>query len=148
MAEVFDRLVRDQRPHLGEGNFGNLWNKLPNLSLDYAIMEHASAVSAVITRGLGWMDIGSWDALLDLYRMHPELEPEQKGSWVDVGSGQSLSVFRDSNSKKVLATVGLEDLIIVETDDALLICRKGKSQGVRTVVERLKPSTSEARKKP
>jgi mannose-1-phosphate guanylyltransferase len=109
-----------------------IWETLPVLSLDYGILEPSDRVAVLPARDLGWTDIGSWDALVELYQAHPELQAERPGLVCDVGS-QSITVIRKTDSRRVLATVGLKDIIIVETDDAILICQRGKSQDVRKI---------------
>jgi mannose-1-phosphate guanylyltransferase len=113
------------------------WLEMPVLSMDYAVMEGAGKTAVVPAGDLGWTDIGDWDALLALYEAHPELRPSGAGVQVDAGS-HGLAVFRDGSPARVLATIGLEDVTIVETDDTILICKRGKSQEVRAVVEALK----------
>ncbi len=113
-----------------------IWETVPAISLDYGILEKSDKVAVLPARDLGWTDIGSWDALVDLYRVHPELRSTESGRHSDVGS-KSVTVLRKTASKRILATVGLEDVIIVEADDAILICKGGKSQDVRKVVDLL-----------
>jgi mannose-1-phosphate guanylyltransferase len=110
----------------------DIWETLPALSLDYGILEPSDRVAVLPARDLGWTDIGSWDALVELYRAHPELQAEKPVRVCDVGS-QSVTVIRETDSHRILATVGLNDVIIVETDDAILICQGGKSQDVRKI---------------
>jgi mannose-1-phosphate guanylyltransferase len=109
-----------------------IWETMPFLSIDYGILEAADRVAVLPARGLGWTDIGSWDALVELYREHPELQGEAPRGVCDIGS-QSVTVLRKTDSRRILATVGLQDAIIVETDDAILICQSGKSQDVRKI---------------
>jgi mannose-1-phosphate guanylyltransferase len=125
MAELFSRK--------GDGQaLREIWESMPVLSLDYGILEAADRVAVLPARGLGWTDIGSWDALVDLYREHPELQGASPHGVLDIGS-QSVTIIRKTDSQRVLATVGLRDVIIVETDDAILICQSGKSQDVRRI---------------
>lgn len=109
-----------------------IWESMPVLSLDYGILEASNRVAVLPARDLGWTDIGSWDALVELYQAHPELQGKAPEGVRDVGS-QSITVIRKTDSHRVLATVGLHDVIIVETDDAILICQRGKSQDVRKI---------------
>jgi mannose-1-phosphate guanylyltransferase len=110
------------------------WNQMEKISLDYAVMEGASAM-AVIPVDFGWSDVGSWGALYDV------LEEDASGNivksssprWVGIDTRGSLIV-----SNKMVVTIGVEDLIIVQTEDALMICHKERSQDVKKVVERLK----------
>ena len=106
------------------------YRKCPSISIDYAVMEH-SEHSAVVPAGFSWSDVGSWDVVSDLFGSEPE-----------VGSAGSPVVV-DSNNNYVLsdlpvALAGVEDLIVVVKNGAVLICRKGKSQAVKDIVELLK----------
>ncbi|NOQ67832.1 mannose-1-phosphate guanylyltransferase, partial [Patescibacteria group bacterium] len=87
--------------------------------------------TVVISTDLGWSDVGSWSVLKD--SLIGEDSHFVKGEHLDVGS-KNLLVY---GSKKLITTVGLKDLIIVDTDDAILICDKNNSQLVKTVVEKL-----------
>jgi mannose-1-phosphate guanylyltransferase len=111
-----------------------IWASMPNLSLDYGILEKSDRVAVLPAHGLGWTDIGSWDALVELYRAHPELRMDTPEGHVDAGS-KSVTVIRKTGDPRILATVGLDDVIIVETDEAILVCRGGKSQDVRTITD-------------
>jgi mannose-1-phosphate guanylyltransferase len=117
-----------------EAEVQKLWGTIPNLSLDYGILEKSDRVAVLPARGLGWTDIGSWDALVELYRAHPELRSEAPEGQLDLDS-KSVTVIRKAGTGRVLATIGLDDVIIVETDDATLICRGGESQKVRTIAD-------------
>jgi mannose-1-phosphate guanylyltransferase/mannose-6-phosphate isomerase len=104
--------------------------KSPTISIDYAVMEH-SEHSAVVPAGFSWSDVGSWDVVAELFG-----EDVQEGS-----RGSTIAV--DSNNNFVLsdlpvALAGVEDLIVVVKNGAVLICRKGKSQAVRDIVQFLK----------
>jgi mannose-1-phosphate guanylyltransferase len=112
------------------------WAGMPTQSLDYGIMEGAKRAAVVLVHGMGWADVGSWDSLLDLYGSHPELRFPERRLHLDQES-DGLVVLGEACGERVLATVGLKDLIVVETEDAILICARGASQGVRRIVERL-----------
>lgn len=104
----------------------------PNISLDYALMERAEKV-AVVPCDIGWSDIGSWSALRDM------VAPDESGnrSLGDAIIVDSVNTFVQSEHHLV-ATVGVEDLIIVDTDDAVLVVHKDKTQDVRKIVDQLK----------
>jgi mannose-1-phosphate guanylyltransferase len=105
---------------------------MPNIAVDNAIIEPAPQV-ATVEGDMNWGDIGSWAALTDV------LPPDEdgnlfKGSILSVDSKNSTAYgLRD----KVIALVGVEDLVIVDTEDALLIMPKGQAQRVKEVLERL-----------
>ena len=104
----------------------------PDISIDYAVMEKAKNV-AVVPCNLGWSDIGSWNALRDL------VSPDQDGnrSLGDAVLIGTKNTFIQSEHHLV-AAVGVEDLIIVDTQDAVLVAHKDKTQDVKKVVQHLK----------
>lgn len=106
--------------------------KSPAVSIDYAVMEKAAKV-AVLPAAIGWSDIGSWGALFDIS------ERDGAGNAIagDVLSFGTKGCLIRSDGPLV-AAVGIEDLIVVATPDAVLILPKDQSQRVRDVVERLK----------
>lgn len=109
------------------------WAALERISLDYAVMEGAQQM-AVIPVDIGWSDVGSWDAIYDL------LPADENGNILK-GSGSRLAVDTHHTlvySDKLTVTIGADDLIIVDTPDALLICQRDRAQEVRTIVNLLK----------
>ena len=115
----------------------SVYKKLTSISIDYGVMEKAANV--FMLRGyFGWSDVGSWDALWEI------LAKDDQGNAV---TGSNV-IFEDTEGslvyspQKLVAIVGAKDLIVVETKDALLICKKGRSQDVKKVV-----ATLEAAKK-
>lgn len=104
---------------------------LPSVSIDYGVMEQAKNV-LVIPGDFGWSDLGSWDAL---WEESPKDENGNviRGRFIGVDSGDSLVYSPD----KLVAIVGVRDIFVVETKDALLICRRDRSQDVRKVVEQI-----------
>lgn len=123
-----------------EATLNRLWPQMPKISIDYAIMEKAECM-AVIPVDMGWSDIGSWATLYEV------LEGDQNGI-VTRGQGQG-HIHIDTKDTLVLSdrrvvTIGLEDLVIVDTDDVLLICHRDRSQDVRKVIDQLKAAGDEA----
>ena len=108
------------------------FDKMPNISLDYALMEKSDNL-VMIKLESDWKDLGSWDAIYDI-------SPKDNngnvfvGHVLDEGSKNSL-VY---SSSKLVATIGLEDIVLVETEDAILACRKDKTQDVKHIYETLK----------
>ena len=111
-----------------------VFSEIPSESIDYGIMEKAKNVY-VIPGNFGWDDVGSW---LSLERIN---NTNQDGNII---SGNVVTVKTKNSiiqgSKKLIATIGLEDIIIVDTDDALLICNKDNTQEVKEVIANLKAS--------
>lgn len=110
----------------------------PDISIDYAVMERADNV-AVVPCSIGWSDVGSWNALAAL------VEADDRGNRAD---GQTVLIDTAGTyvhaETRLVATVGVEHLIIVDTDDALLVAHKDRVQDVRQVVQRLKQQGHDA----
>lgn len=115
---------------LGEAT-RRVYARLPSVSIDTGVLERAGNV-LVVPAEVGWHDVGSWGAL-------DELLPQRGDGNVGVGEHVAIDTHRCVvySPKKVVATVGVDDLVIVETDDALLVCRKDQAQEVRRVIEEL-----------
>lgn len=122
MPDLWER-IRRLRPDLA--NLGEVYAGLEPESFDYGVMEHLDA-QVTIPCDLGWSDVGSWDEVARL---------QQGADAVEVGAGGNF-VF--SHGERVYALVGVDDLLVVDTADALLVARRGRSQEVREVVRRLR----------
>ncbi len=104
----------------------------PDISIDYAIAERSSNV-AVVPADLGWSDVGSWDALWDI-------SPKDTAGNVAVGD---VLIEDSKNSyvrseKYLTAVAGVDDLVVVTTDDAVLVTHRDRAQDVKKIVDRLK----------
>jgi mannose-1-phosphate guanylyltransferase len=99
--------------------------RVPAVSIDVGLMERAARVVVVRAR-FGWSDVGSWAALADL--------GGARGAPVVPVDASRYVVF---NPDRLVALVGVDDLIVVDTPDALLICHRGRAQDVRRVVQQL-----------
>jgi mannose-1-phosphate guanylyltransferase len=117
-----------------------LWPTLTKIQIDYAIMENAKNV-VVIPVDIGWSDIGSWATLFEV------LDGDLNGN-VSRGRGQE-HVKIDTRetlivSDRMVVTIGIEDIVIVDTEDVLLVCHRDRSQDVRQVVSQLKDTGDDA----
>lgn len=106
---------------------------LPNLSIDFALMERSRNVAVVPSR-FPWDDVGAWDALDRTLQPNHHGNVSQ-GDGIDLGSRNCI-VVRDEGAPMV-ATIGLEDIVVVATRDAVLVCKKSEVQRVKEVVARL-----------
>ena len=111
----------------------DVYTRLKSISIDYGVMEVAHKV-CVIEADFHWNDVGSWEAVYNL--------SEKDSNQNAVEAPASIMLDSKNNyihsSKKIVAAVDVENLVVVETDDALLICRKDKSQNVKDLVDTLK----------
>ncbi len=112
-------------------NFRRLFPRFKKISIDYAIMEKISNIHAVAA-DIAWNDVGSWAVVYDLSAKDPEgnVRPERS---LSLDSRGNMVMARRS----FVATVGVQNLVIVETDDALLVCPRDRSQDVGKVVQAL-----------
>lgn len=110
----------------------NLFNKMPSISIDYAIMEKSEKI-ALVKLESDWNDLGSWQSIYDMSKKD-EHNNVMIGHVLDEDSKNSL-VYASS---KLVATVGLEDVVLVETEDAILACKKDRTQEVKKIFDTLK----------
>ncbi len=116
------------------------FDKMPNISIDYAVMEKSDKIALVQLKS-DWNDLGSWKSIYDVNKKD-ENGNVMIGHVLDESSKNSL-VY---SSSKLVATIGLEDTILVETEDAILACKMEKSQDVKKVYESLKKQNDETHK--
>ena len=128
MREEWRKTPDDWKTVVKNG-FGNF----PSDSIDYAVMEKSQNV-LVVPCDIQWSDVGSWDAVYDISDKD-DAENAVQGQAILNDSSRNLVM---SQSGRLIATLGVEDLCIVDTDDALLVARKDKVQDVKKVVETLK----------
>jgi mannose-1-phosphate guanylyltransferase len=111
--------------------FAAAYERMPEQSIDYGVLEKADNV-AVVTAEFGWDDIGSWTALL---RLGPV---DDSGN---VLRGRVLALSSRGNlvasDKRLVALVGVEDLVVIDTDDAVLVCSAKRAQDVKQIIDEL-----------
>ena len=113
-------------------NVDKAWKKFSFTSIDYGIMEKSSKL-LLVPCDCGWSDVGSWQAVEEFYRKDKSGNI-LRGNCLDLGSKNIFCL----GQHRLLATIGLENLIIVDTADALLVCTKNRAQEVKKLVEILK----------
>lgn len=112
-----------------------LFNKLEKRDIERLITEKTKDM-LVIPADLGWSDIGSWKSLHDVLveQSGDDLVVQTEGEHIGINNKQCLIIGK----KKLIATVGLTDIVIVETDDALLVAHKSAAQDVKKIIDQLK----------
>lgn len=110
---------------------GRIYSAFPALSIDYAVMEHADDVF-VVKGGFAWSDIGSWSAVEPFWE-RDEQGNAMRGNVIDIDTCNSIVVSED----KLVALIGVENLIIINTPDVVLVCRKDRDQDIKKVIESL-----------
>lgn len=132
MPKMYEQLMY-LKDHMDE--IDQVYPELERIAIDYAIIERTKNLLA-IPGDFGWNDIGDWS------RLHDQLASQTytNGDHVVVDTNRSL-IF--SETKRLIATIGVDDLIIVDTPDALLVCHKSRSQDVKQIVDHLKQHNRE-----
>lgn len=132
VSSIYDKLGTDEETSAIE----SIYPTLEKISIDYGIMEKASDVFCIPAE-FGWNDVGSWDALENVF------ERDDNGNVVIGNDGNGMidcknSVIFDNSGDKFIATIGLNDIVVVQTKDAILVSAKDKVQDVKLMVEKLK----------
>ncbi len=123
---------------VNHSNLQEIYSKLPNTSIDFAIMEHLPSHVCVPFAG-GWNDLGSWDSMADVAaegKLSPQVSPQE----VVLVDSKGVQVFGEP--RKTYVGIGLEDCVIVDTPDALLVARRGETEKVKNALDILKAKKS------
>jgi len=148
-AWTFERILGAYQSHLPEmyaslqkiaatthsGEARCLWDSIEPVTIDVGIMERADGI-AVVPCDPGWSDVGTWAALQDL------VSPDAEGNAI-LGSGEYVGLDTESclirtDAGRLVATIGLRDMIIVDTEDALLVLPRDRAQDVARIVKALR----------
>ena len=133
VTEIAQHWTSDDGEEIVEG----LWSKLPNVTIDTGVMELADRV-VVVPAEMGWSDVGDFHSLGELIEQDL-LGNSVRGELIQIDTTNSV-VW--SETGRPVAMIGLDNLIVVDTSDALLIVERSKSQEVRKLVERLRKELS------
>lgn len=135
MPELYAQLL-EVKAALGEPEtkevLAHVWDQVAEQTIDYGVMEHAKD-AVVIPIDIGWTDVGSWASL-------SELLPRDLHGNIVVGPFEEIDTHNTLvfGGKRLIATIGVKDIVIVDSEDALLICAKKREQEVRQMVNLLK----------
>lgn len=114
------------------------WGLIKPETIDFGIMEGASEVAVIPAEGLKWSDVGSWDSLFEV------LETDQAGNIViggeHIGMETRDTLVYAKHGQRLIVTIGIDDLVVVDTGDVLLVCHKNDTQKVRQIVNQLRKS--------
>ncbi len=109
-----------------------VYKQIRSQSIDYGVMEHASNV-LVLEGTFGWSDVGSWDEVYSICEKDKHANVLKGNVIIQDGTRNYVE-----SVKRLIALVGVEDLVVVDSDDAVLICNRNRSQDVKCLVEKLK----------
>lgn len=134
--KIHENLVKIQQQFATESylqTINTVWKDMPKISIDFAVMEKAEKV-AMIPVNIGWNDIGSWAAV-------HEILASSVNDNIQMGTTEHINIDSRGtlvHSKRLVVTIGLDDLVVIDTDDVLLICPRDRAQDVRQAVQQLK----------
>lgn len=129
--QIVDKIVKNPDSLVSE------YERLPDVPIDTAIIENTSNLK-VIPADLAWSDVGSWDSVANLFGQN---NLDVNGNYTDgltIMHDTHNSTILSSNSSKLIATIGVDNLIVVETEDAILITQKGRSEEVKKIIDKIK----------
>ena len=119
----------------------SVWMDLKTETVDYGVMERAEQVVVLPASGLGWNDVGSWDTLFDV--LFPDMDGNVSTTAQHLALETHNTLVYGKNDSRLIVTIGIDDSVIVDSDDVLLICKSDQAQKVRDVVEHLKKHRQE-----
>ncbi len=116
-----------------------VWKDLESETIDYGVMEGAENVVVIPADELGWWDVGGWDRLEEL------MDSDQNGNTVRaidtlLSDTNRAVIYQEPGLRRLVATLGLEDIVIVDTEDVLLVCDRNRAEEVRSLVAGLSDS--------
>lgn len=118
----------------------SIWPQLKAETIDYGIMEAAANVAVLPAGGLVWSDVGSWDSLFEMISPDANGNVIVNGDYMPIDTHNSLVYV---SGRKLIVTIGVDNLIVVDSGDALLVCHRDQAQQVRQVIANLKESQQE-----
>ena len=138
--EIYEILKKIETEIKGNNNqevIAELYGQMEKISIDYAIAEKMDPKDVLIIKGeFGWRDIGTWDTLYE--NLLPQADEQKNIIKANAVAQDTSGTMIYGNKNKLIATIGVDDMIIIDTDDALLVCPKSRAQDVKKVIEELK----------
>ncbi len=131
VVEVLDKISTVWKEQGLDADISDLYAKMPKIPVDIGIMEKAEK-RVVLPVDLGWSDVGSWRALADISKIDEDDNTFEAEHFTIEARGNYI------RSKKFVSLIGVENLVLIETDDAILLSKKDRSEDVKKVVEYLK----------
>ena len=137
LSEMYNQVKEAGNDLFGDNHaqaIDRFYHSCESVSIDYGIMEHAQSVF-VVPGEFGWNDVGSWTAAYELE------ETDDSGNVVKAANttfSEASNNYISTDSGKMISVVGLDGVAVVETDDAILVCKLDKAQNVKEIVNQLK----------
>jgi mannose-1-phosphate guanylyltransferase len=136
LAGQLDRIGDAWNTSQRDAVLGYEWPLIKPQTIDYGIMEKASRLGVIPVPDLEWNDVGSWESLFEVLPGDENGNIVLQGNYINIGTKKSM--FFSSSNERLVVTIGLENMIVIDTGDALLVCSRKDAQQVRNVVQILK----------
>ena len=138
LSKGLEQISSALESNAGQATIEQVWSGLRSQTIDYGIMERAQGVSVIGADDLGWSDVGGWDRFSELLSTDSDGNQIFAEHALMVETQDSLIYQeRPDHAKRLIAALGLRDLIVVDTPDVLLVCRRERAEEVRQLVEKL-----------
>ncbi len=141
LSAALEKIVKAWDTSRRDETLKSNWMDLKSETVDYAVMEKAENVAILPASGLGWNDVGSWDTLFDV--LFPDMNGNVSTTAQHLAIETHNTLVYGNNHERLIVTIGLDDTVIVDADDALLVCKADQAQKVREVVEHLQKHRQE-----
>jgi mannose-1-phosphate guanylyltransferase len=138
LAQQLGRIEAAWRTERRQSQLQSIWPGLASETIDYGIMEGAQDVIVIPAADLGWSDVGSWDSLFEVLPVDNAGNIVMGGQHIGIDTHRSLVYVNQEH--RLIVTIGVDDLVVVDTGDVLLVCRRDQAQHVRQVGKLLKES--------
>ena len=136
LSEKLDKIAGAWGSVSGKDILLSTWPEIVPETIDYGIMEKADKIAVFPVDGLGWNDVGSWESLFDVLPGDPE------GNLIlgqnHIGLDTKNTLVLNNQEDHLVVTIGLEDVIVIQTKDAVLICNRDNTQEIKKIVSKLK----------
>ena len=136
MPDLFE-ILEDIKKIIENGSLSDdieiFWKKIIPQTIDYGIMEHADNVVVLPVSNLGWFDVGSWESLFEVLDLDNNANLIMAENVIHIDTSNTL-IYSSSNDK-LIATLGVEELVIVNTGNTILVCDRKKSQEIKNIVK-------------
>jgi mannose-1-phosphate guanylyltransferase len=136
LADQLEQIASDWDSPQRQETIQSIWPTLKSETIDYGIMERAEQVAVLPAAHLGWNDVGSWDSLFDVLASDGDGNIILGSDYLGIDTKNTL--VSSSGSKRLIVTIGVQNLVVIDTGDALLVCHKDQAQQVKKVVNLLK----------
>ena len=136
LAEIFEAWDQPQSQEV----LNRVWPQIRPQTIDFGIMENAADVVVIPAQELGWSDVGTWDALFDVLPADEYGNIVMGGMHVPIDTQNTLIYMNQEH--RLIVTIGVENLVVVDTGDVVLVCEKDQAQKVRQVVDQLKQNNN------